>query len=248
MLRKEHRRWWGTRRWWVQALLWLLILNGFMLAIQWVLPGINTPEGDPMIPGDPTENALEYFFSAGSLALIIGVIILAQGLVLDEKVSGTAEWVLSKPITRGAFIGAKLVAFALNMLILLVALPGAIAYAQVSLADSAVTTPAHFLGGLGVLVLVLSFYFTLTVMMGVLADTRGAVLGVAFGLLLGGQLLANFMPFLNRVLPFALPDLAALLSLGAPLPGWGGMSIALTAVWSVVFVCVALWRFQRIEF
>jgi ABC-2 type transport system permease protein len=134
------------------------------------------------------------------------------------------------------------------MLILLVALPGAVAYAQVSLADSAVTTPANFLVGVGVLVLALTFYFTLTVMLGVLADTRGAVLGVSFGLLLGGQLLANFIPFLNRVLPFSLPDFAALLSLGTPLPDWGWVPIALTGGWSVVFVIVALWRFQRIEF
>jgi ABC-type Na+ efflux pump permease subunit len=36
-----------------------------------------------------------------------GVIILTQSDIVEEKLSGTAEWVLSSPLSRSAFILSK---------------------------------------------------------------------------------------------------------------------------------------------
>ena len=41
LLRKENGTWWGTRKWWVQTIIWLLISNGVIAFILWVIPLID---------------------------------------------------------------------------------------------------------------------------------------------------------------------------------------------------------------
>jgi len=114
MLAKESRAWWRTRRWWIQCLLWLLLLNGTL----WL-----------NIRGHSTDPGLVFLMMAG-LAVPIGAISLAQDSILGERHSGTAAWVLSKPVRRPAFVLAKLVALGLGLLVTGVVLPGVIAFFQ----------------------------------------------------------------------------------------------------------------------
>ncbi len=58
----------------------------------------------------------------------VGVVIIMQGVVVGEKKSGTAAWVLSKPVTRPAFILSKVIANSLGVLVTMVVLPGIVAY------------------------------------------------------------------------------------------------------------------------
>ena len=60
-------------------------------------------------------------------------IIMGQDAILGERLSGTAAWVLSKPLRRPAFILAKLIAYGLGLLATWVVLPGAIAYFEFGL-------------------------------------------------------------------------------------------------------------------
>ena len=71
---------------------------------------------------------LTVFFAVAGIALPIGAIIMGQEEVLDEKRSGTAAWILSKPVSRVAFILAKVTANAIGILIIMVLLEGALAY------------------------------------------------------------------------------------------------------------------------
>ena len=72
------------------------------------------------------------FFAVAGMALPIGAIIMGQEEVLDEKQSGTAAWILSKPVSRVAFILAKVTANAIGILIIMVLLEGALAYRLIS--------------------------------------------------------------------------------------------------------------------
>lgn len=248
MLRKESSNWIGTHRWWLQAFIWLAILNGFMLFLQHVMPNMATPDGQPVMEQDPNVSALQFFFSAGSMALAIGIIILTQGLIIDEKQSGMAEWVLSKPIARTTFVLAKLVASVLGIAVLMLGLPSLLGYLQINLVESAITTPTNFALGVATLSLMLFFFLTLTVMMGVVAESRAAVLGAGLGLLLGGQMVLEIFPALMEYTPFALPSLAQLVAMGLPLPDWSWQPYVVTAASSVAFTAMALWRFERLEF
>ena len=40
LLHNENLEWWGSRRWLKQASLWLLILNGMVALLLWVLPAV----------------------------------------------------------------------------------------------------------------------------------------------------------------------------------------------------------------
>ena len=103
MLAKENRGWWRTRRWWFQCLLAVFLLNGSI--------ALNL-QGNGSI-----ENAGLGFLMVSVLAGPIAGVILGQDSILGERHSGTAAWVLSKPIWRPAFILAKLIAYGLGLLV-----------------------------------------------------------------------------------------------------------------------------------
>ena len=116
LLRKENRDWWRTRRWWISTIVWLLLINGIAYGMLW------TPMPDPSAPNPmtaptvmlPPEAAVTG--ALGNLVIMVGLftpigaIIAMQGSIIDEKKSGTAAWIMSKPVSRTAFIVSKLLA------------------------------------------------------------------------------------------------------------------------------------------
>ncbi len=244
LLRKELRTWWGGRRWIIQALLWQLVINGLLVMVLFVLPQV--------VPDDAAvdSNPLQGFFSIGSLALAIGVIIMVQDALPAELTGGTAEWLLAKPVARPAFILAKLAAHTIGMLVVLIALPGAVALLLLSAAGP--VDVGAFLIGLAVLALHTFFYLTLTLMMGVVTRSRGLILAVPLGVLLGGQLILTLTAMLPvgqllLLTPWPLPNVATALASGAELSLSLIAPVLATAVWSAVFIAVTLWRFDRLE-
>ncbi len=75
---------------------------------------------------------------------------------------------------------------------------------------------------------------------------RGFLL-IAFGIILGGMLLRSFIPYILYVLPLSMDGIAMAVVMGMPLPAFMVSQVISAAVLSVVFILVALWRFQRIE-
>jgi hypothetical protein len=114
--------------------------------------------------------------------------------------------------------------------------------------------PVPFLAALSLVFLNLLFYLALTLMLGTLLSGRGLVIGIPLAILFGYQFLLAPAPWLADIMPWVLtqptgpnsPSLAIVLALQQPLPTI--LPIAATIVWIVLFVVVALWRFERIEF
>jgi ABC-type transport system involved in multi-copper enzyme maturation permease subunit len=245
MLAKESRAWWRTRRWWIQCLLWLLLLNGTM--------ALNIKSGQR------SDNAGLNFLLIAGLAVPIAAISMAQDSILGERHSGTAAWVLSKPMKRTAFILAKLVALGLGLLATGVVLPGVIAYFQLRANGLPHLPVLDFAGAMGLVYLNTLFYLTLALMLATLFHGRGPVLGISLLVLMSGAMYFSYMlvlkhaPWLVAVLPWKLLSsfgdkgpLAGYLAMGQPLPTV--TPIIGTAVWCVLFVAVAIWRFRREEF
>lgn len=254
LLRKEHRAWWGTRRWWVNALLWPGALGGLVAIMLFLLPSVAAATGDPQVAaaGGPVAFGLEVarsaFFELGGLAVAIGVIVLCQDLIVDERQSGVTEWLLSRPVARHAYVLAKLGAALLAVLALLVALPALVAYTLMSARVGAPLAPLPFLAGVGIVALHTLCYLALTLMLGTLLAARPPLLGIALGALLGGQLLGGLLTPLLYVTPWGLLKLAAAVAAGLPLPAvllWA--PVAATAALSGAFVLVALAAFERAE-
>jgi hypothetical protein len=85
------------------------------------------------------------------------------------------------------------------------------------------------------------------ILLGVLFESRGPVLGIAFGVILGGMLLRSFIPYILYVLPLSMDAIAMQIVMGMPLPAFMVSQVISTAVLSIAFILLALWRFRHIE-
>lgn len=250
LLRKELGDWFHTRRWWGQALTWLAIIDGFLTFALFVVPALARAQGDPAAPttAEMAETGVTIFFAVLVTGGCIGTAILAQDEIIGERQTGTAAWILSKPLSRAAFVLGKWVADTIGVLAFIVAIPGAVGYVELGLASGRPLPVGPYLIALGMGLLTMLFYLSLALMMGTLSSGRGPVIGVCLGLILGGSLLMNFVPSLAYILPLGMAQFAAALVAGQTLPPVARIETALTAIWCVVFMVVAIWRFRHVEF
>jgi ABC-2 type transport system permease protein len=252
MFAKELGKWFHTRRWLWQLLIWLIIINGFVAFMLFVIPMLEA-KGLPAVGTGDTSmippEALGFYWAFPLMVIfgIAGVIILAQDEIIQEKQSGTAAWILSKPAARSAFILTKLFSNLFGALIFIVGLPGLVTLGETYLAAHKVVPLLPLLAGLGVTWLALACYISLTILLGVLFGSRGPVLGIAIGTLVIGRMLAGFIPPLAYVLPVTLDGVAQVTILGMPLPAMMVSQVISTALLTIVFTLVALWRFRKLE-
>jgi ABC-2 type transport system permease protein len=244
MLRKENRLWWGSRRWLWQALLWLVIMNGLIALMLFVLPVMAPADED----GGGIPNGVEGLFNMGVTFFSLGAVVLCQGIIVDEKTSGTGEWVLSKPLSRSAFLLAKLVGNGIGILTVLVGLQSLVAYGLVWLKDGVPFPIAPYLMGVGLMGLHVLFYITLTLLVGVFASNRGLVLAIPLGILLSGGLLMGFTGDLAFITPWPVSNLLPSLVQGMELPSIAILPFVMMPVWILIFIGLSLWKFERAEF
>lgn len=261
MFRKENHAWWGTWQWVIQIIIWMTIVNGMMAMVTLAAPRIEEAQSRQEIneveaaaARDALKTtALTVFFVFSGLAPAVGVVIIAQDALIGEKQSGTAAWVLSKPVSRTAFLLSKMTADGLGVLVTMVLVQGIAAY-FIYKAGTGITLPIPgFLAALGLVMLVLLFYLSLTYMLGTLFRKRGAVIGIPMVLVFGNQLV-GLAPWLGRIMPWNLvmdlgpdqPSLAVALAQSQPLPTV--TPIIGTVLLTIVFIGVALWRLGWEEF
>jgi ABC-2 type transport system permease protein len=252
MFAKELGEWFGTRRWLWQLLIWLIIINGFVGFMLFVIPMLQDQGLQTVGTGDaemlPPES-LGFYWAFPLMVIfgIAGVVILAQDEVIQEKQSGTAAWILSKPAARSAFILTKLISNLFGALIFIVVLPGLVTLGETYLAAHKVLPLGSLLAGVGVTWLALAFYISLTILLGVLFESRGPVLGIALGTMFVGRIIAGLVPPIAYVLPVTMDGVAQMVMLGMPLPDIMVSQVITTAVLTVVFTLMALWRFHKTE-
>ena len=255
LFRKENRSWWSTRRWWVNALLWPAMIGGLLGLVLFVFPTVMEAINDPSVSaqGGVVPFALEMgrsvFFELGTMALAIGAIVLCQDLIVEERNSGVTEWLLSKPVTRRAYLMAKMAANLISLLVLVVAMPSMVAYLLFSLRLGEFYPLVPFISGVGVQALHTVFYITFTLMLGVLFNGRAPILGIAFASLMGGSMIGGFFKELLYVTPWSLAKVASGLSVEMPLPTELLVyPLLATAVWCLIFTFVGIWKLERAEF
>jgi ABC-2 type transport system permease protein len=254
MLDKELGEWFHTRRWILQLLLWPAILNGFVALFLIILPlfASSSPNITPALEksfGGLTADieGITLFYSVLAMAGVLGVITIAQDVIIQEKQTGTAAWILSKPADRAAFILSKMVANAIGILVFIIVVPGLILLVEILLVAKLVLPIVPFLTGLGIFLLALIFYLSLVTLLGVLFESRKPVMGISYGVLLGGTIFIQIVPKATFFLPFGLDKLASLVTLEKPIPEMAFVGVIVTAVLSAMFILVALLRFQKLE-
>lgn len=241
MVYKEWGSWWRTRRSLTHLILWLFVINGLMFLV-----GVDERGSNP--PIEVLEELIEVFIRAGGLFATIGVVVATQSAVFGEKQLGTAEWVLSKPVSRPAFLLSKFLVNGFSFVFLAVVVPTVVFYLQVI--HHALMQPEFVSFTLGLLLHIehLLFYLALTLMAGTFFKGRGAVSGAAIGFLFAGLILPGALPSLTPLLPWVLHPLASTVALQQDLPDQVWLSVLMTLGWTLLCLLVALWKFEREEF
>jgi ABC-2 type transport system permease protein len=242
VLRAELDRWFGTRMWWVQILIWAAVAN--LIPILAVVGAPDTSDSDLVM----------LFNILLGIGAPIGVCIIMQEALVGEKQSGTAAWILSKPVSRLAFVTSKLVSNVVGIAATMVLAQGLIAYLFSAVVLDTALPPLGFLAGLGVHMVNLSFYVGLTLMLGAFFDHRGPVIGLPLAFLFAQQFLPSLYQGLINVIPYAL---TALPNSGQTTPVTTALMTGLqpgtylpvitTLAAAVLFVAISAWGFQREE-
>lgn len=241
LLRKEFGQWWTTKLWWIQVLIWVVILNGITTVIMLDIAGMSGQE--------VFDEAVQTFLLVAATAVPIGVVLTTQGSIVGEKELGTAAWIMSKPASRPSFILAKLVTYFVGFLVTALLIPAIVFAIEAKIMLEIPLSYGSFAISLSVLALILLFYVALTLALGAAFRGRGPVAGIGITFILMGQFFKGMLP-LSVVLatPWPLGDVASSFVLGIA-PDFSRMiPIVATSIAALMFIAVAVWRFDREEF
>ncbi|NHI84016.1 MAG: hypothetical protein EAX81_06920 [Candidatus Thorarchaeota archaeon] len=226
LMKKELKAWFGSPFWWQQGLLWSLILGMFGSV------GISDPD-----------TGLAIFYMMATIFPSIATIIISHETILEEKRSGSAAWVLSKPVSREAFIIPKFLGLSLGVSFSMVLFPGLAVYLETLLLG----LPPNFLIYLLSLVpmaLWQMFLVFLTLCAGTFFDDPGPVMAVPFLFIFIGINLGQH-PDLGQFGPWGLLQVSLSL-VGEDIYSITPVVTSLLVL--AVLMLLAIWRFRRHEF
>lgn len=239
LLGKEVREWWRTRRLLATAGIFTLFIAG-LPALQKI--AVQLKERGIIISG-PTDNPLVQLVSLLAVASGLGsiaVLFVVMGAVVGEKERGTAGWILSKPVSRLAFLLAKFVAYGIGVGLALAVLP----MLGCGLVIRWLWGPLDLgavLRALPWLWLSLLYPVAVSLLCGVVLRSQGAVAAATFSVQVAPGLLKDFLPrWLNEALPGGLGSLAASAAMDQPIVSWSPVygtliliALCLLAAWQI---------------
>lgn len=248
MLWKELRESWHTWRFLVVVLLFLG-LGASAPILTKELPDLIRAFGptgfevDIPEPGvaDVLDQLLKNVVQFGALAAIL----VTMGTVATERERGTAAFVLAKPVTRSAFLWAKLVAIGVLFAIAIaVAVAAAWVYTWLLFRRPPISTWAEMAALLWLSTMV---YASITFLGSVLARSALGAAGIGFLGLIVLSLL-SIVPNLQTWLPAGLTALAKAVALKESSPDLAPVqTIVVSIVIAAIAFVVGWWRFRRAE-
>jgi ABC-2 type transport system permease protein len=254
LLDGELSSWFKTRRWLKQIFMWLMIIN---LLLFFTVIGLKQAEKDLAAVGEPpppVDTPMLYGIFGG-MFVAFGVMIIMQRVIVGEKRDGTAAWVLSKPVTNTAFLVSRLVGNTIGIMLTAVLIPGVVAYVTIGLMTPlGWLPPLDFLAGIVIIALSTFFWLSLTLMVGTFFERSSGVMAVPMGLYFAMWFLPSVITPLMYITPVILTvgpgdgykGISEALILGEAPFSW--VPVIAAVVLSVVFVTVAIRRFNRQEF
>jgi ABC-2 type transport system permease protein len=229
LLRKEFRELWRTRK--VLIVISILFVFGLMgpLTVKYMplilseVPGV--PEGLEEIMPEPdiTMAVDEYVQNLSQFGVILAILV-PMAAVVGEKKSGTAAMVLSKPVSRAAFLGAKWVMYTFLFLsgVVIAGLGG---YYYIGLLFEWLS-PLDFLALNGLVAVYLVMFLSITLFASTICPSQLAAAGLSFGLLILLGLLGA-IPKLSPDLPASILGWGRGIALGqVGASAWGALGIA----------------------
>ena len=215
----------------------------YMNELMASIPG--TPEGLEAVLPKPTVDlaVAELVDNLAQFGLILALLV-PMASVVGEKTSGTAALTLSKPVSRGAFLLAKLLALLVTFAIG-IGLGVAAGYAYTGMLFTWLPLPGFLVLACGLL-LYLLFYSSLALLASTLMRSQLAAAGLAFGLaiLLG---LLGTLPAISAYLPASLLGWGRVAANGLVVETpWKALAAALVLIPSLLLAGWAALRRQEL--
>jgi ABC-2 type transport system permease protein len=249
LLRKELLESWRTLRLPVVAGLFLLVGLSSPLLARFLPEIITAAAGDQLpaipiptpVPADAADQLWKNLAQFGALAAIV----LAMGSVATERDRGTAAFILSKGVSRGRFIGAKVAGLGLVL-----ATCVALAVAAGWFYTAVLFEPLPVLGWVALAILAwlsLSAWAAITFLASTVTGSAAAAAGVGFvGLLVLS--IASAVPGVGRYLPGGLAGPAVAMAAGVPVDPGDVLTPAIATVLLIAAaVGLAAWSFRDQE-
>ncbi len=239
LLLVELNEWWSGKSWIWTTLLWLGVANGTTFLVLTADPNITVT------------TALTIFFLFLGFFPPIETILVMQGSIVEERISGTVSWLLSKPVSRQSFIFAKWLGNSFFLLLTTVVIPGIVGYFEISFLGAINLNPLNYALALIFLSLYHLFFIEFTLLLGTFKEKAGSVAAPPMILNFAQQFL-QMIPTLGYFLPLGLvlnqmggnPIIVSLI-LGEEL--YSLLPIINTAFFVVVFLFLAVWKFEKQE-
>ena len=249
LVRKELLESWRTMRLPIVGGLFLLVGLTSPLLAKFLPEIVTAAAGDqlPAIPiptpvvADAADQLWKNLAQFGAFAAIV----LAMGSVATERDRGTAAFVLSKTVSRGTFLGAKVAGLGL-VLAVCVVLAVAVGWVYTAI----LFEPLPVGGWIAFALLAwlgLAAWAAITFLASTVTGSTAAAAGIGFGALLVLSLVAA-IPNAGQFLPGGLAGPAVALAAGAPVAAG---DVVVPAVSTVVLIALAVgaavWSFRRQE-
>jgi ABC-2 type transport system permease protein len=185
------------------------------------------------VPGPSLAGDLTQIIKNLSQFGIICALLLAMGSVAWEKERGTAGMIMTKPASRAAFLGAKLVAISVNLL-LAVVLGCGLAYLYTAILYPTVFGAGGYVAMCALLWLTLVIFTAITLFGSTVTRSAIAAAGIGFVAFLILGILAS-IPVIGPWSPLGLLDPAQKLALGLDAGNFAGPLLFNIALVPVLF-------------
>jgi ABC-2 type transport system permease protein len=196
-----------------------------------------------ILPPPTVQDAVAQYLKNVAGTGILAAVLLPMGMIAREKERGTAAFVLTKPLTRPAFLLAKFVALVVT-LALGVALAALATYFYTALLFEPLAL-GGFIGCTALVLLSLLVYAAFTFLGSALVSSQLAAAGIGLGAWVGISLL-GIIPQVSQYTPAGLLEPAAALALGTAAPHLA-VSVLANLVLIVALVALAWLVFRRQE-
>jgi ABC-2 type transport system permease protein len=247
MLRKELLEQWRTRRVLVVAVVFTALGIGSPLLARYTPELVKALAGDQfqiVVPPPTAADAVSQFLKNLGQAGVLTAILLAMGSVAVEKERGTAALLLTKPVSRAAFLFAKLLAIGVTLLVGLLVAAVAGYYYTAILFEA--LPPLGWAAMAGLLLLSLIAYASLTFLGSALTRSSlpAAAIGISALILLA---VISALPTIGPFTPGGLGALGAALAVGKE-PGTvlGPLLVNLAGVVAVFAIAWIAFRRQEL--
>jgi ABC-2 type transport system permease protein len=211
--------------------------------IREIIDAIGGDQFEGIVPDPVVGDAIVQFTkNVGQFGVVIAILV-TMGAVAGEKDRGTAAFLLTKPLSRGSFLVAKMIAIVL-LLALGIAVAGSLCWIYTAILFEALPVTGY-VAAMALVWLSLAVFAAITFLASVTARSSIVAGGVGLGALVVAGILGA-LPGVGSNLPTHLWRAADLLALGTVPDALIGPVVAAVAM-AVVALGLAAWSFERQE-